>query len=423
MTRRFFASAGKGLAIGLLFAAGAVPGTAFAQQGGLKSYDSNKRDFWTHPPEDWFLGDETEAQKGLAPNPGQPTPTPRAELEKIIQGIKLAPGFKISIWADGVPQARQMAFGDKGTLFVGTFDKGIVHAVVDQDGKKVVRPFIKGLRMPTGVAFRNGSLYVIDIDKLYEYPNAEANLDQAPERKVVYDDMPPYVPHGWKYLIPDKEGWVYIPLGPPCNVCYAPTSVNQYRRVNLKDGMAELVALGIRNSVGGDIDPRTGHLWFTENARDWISDDLPSDKLNHLRKIGLHFGYPYCHQGDLLDPVFGKDKDCKDFEPPALNLGPHVAPLGMKFYTGSQFPPEYQNNIFIAEHGSWNRHQKHGYRIMRVTVDPDGANARQEVFAEGWLDGQDILGRPADILVAPDGSLLVADDQAGAIYRISYAGL
>jgi len=427
---------------------------ASAQAQGLKSYDSNKKDFWTKPPPDWFLGDETEQQKGQAPPSGPPTGASEADLAALVKKIKLpqgfkievwAPGvlqarqmawgdkgtlilatiklpqgFKISIWADDIAQARQMAWGDKGTLFVGTFDKGTVYAVTEQGGKRVVKTFIKGLRMPTGVAFQNGNLYVIDIDKLYEYPNAEANLDAAPEPKVVYDDMPPYVPHGWKYLIKDAEGWFYIPFGPPCNVCYAPTSVNQYRRVDPKTGMAELVAIGIRNSVGGDIDPRTGHLWFTENARDWISDDLPSDKLNHVRKLGLHFGYPYCHQGDLLDPVFGKGKDCKDFEPPALNLGPHVAPLGMKFYTGNQFPPEYKNNIFIAEHGSWNRKEKHGYRIKRVIVDPDGKNAKQEIFAGTWLDGQKITGRPADIVLAPDGSLLVADDQAGAIYQISY---
>jgi glucose/arabinose dehydrogenase len=423
MTWLFAATARLTLAAGALLALGLsayVFESTPAQAQGLKSYDSNKKDFWTKPPDDWFLGDETEQQKGQAPNPGQPLPTPLADLEKTLATIKLPQGFKISVWANDIAQARQMAWGDKGTLFVGTFDKGIVYAVTEQGGKRVVKPFIKGLRMPTGVAFQNGNLYVIDIDKLYEYPNAEANLDAAPQPKVVYDDMPPYVPHGWKYLIKDQEGWFYIPFGPPCNVCYAPTSVNQYRRVDPKTGMAELVAVGIRNSVGGDIDPRTGHLWFTENARDWISDDLPSDKLNHVHKLGLHFGYPYCHQGDLLDPVFGKGKSCKDFEPPALNLGPHVAPLGMKFYTGNQFPAEYKNNIFIAEHGSWNRKEKHGYRIMRVTVDPDGKNAKQEVFAGVWLDGQKIVGRPADIVQAPDGSLLIADDQAGAIYQISY---
>ena len=188
------------------------------------------------------------------------------------------------------------------------------------------------------------------------------------------------------------------------------------------NGQAEVVALGVRNSVGGDIDPRTGDYWFTENARDWISDDLPSDKLNHITRLGQHFGYPYCHQGDLPDPKFNNGHPCSEFTPPVLNLGAHVAPLGMKFYTGNMFPAEYKNNIFIAEHGSWNRHQYQGARIERVVVDPDGKNAKQEVFASGWLTGaQDYSGRPADILQAPDGSILVSDDWAGAIYRISYS--
>ena len=322
MTWLSAAAARLSLATGTIFALGLCfysAGGTPAQAQGLK-YTIRTRRILDQAARRLVLGDETEQQKGQAPNPGQPLPTPLAELEKVLTTIKLPQGFKISVWANDIPQARQMAWR-QGTLFVGTFDKGIVYAVTEQGGKRVVKTFIKGLRMPTGVGFLNGNLYVIDIDKLYEYPNAEANLDAAPQPKVVYDDMPSYVPHGWKYLIPDKEGWFYIPFGPPCNVCYAPTSVNQYRRVDPKTGMAEFVAIGIRNSVGGDIDPRTGHLWFTENARDWISDDLPSDKLNHVHKLGLHFGYPYCHQGDLLDPVFGKGKSCKDFEPPASISG------------------------------------------------------------------------------------------------------
>jgi glucose/arabinose dehydrogenase len=423
MTSRSIGSAGKILAVtaalGLSMCLTGV--SAGAQDKPLKSYDSNKRDFWVHPPSDWFIGDETQAQKGQFPNAGQPTPTPLADLEKNLSAIKLPPGFKITVWAHDIPQARQMAWGPKGTLFVGTFDKGIVYAVTDKGGKREVKTFIKGLRMPTGVAVLDGNLYVVDINKLYEYPNAEANLDAAPQAKVVYDDMPNFVAHGWKYLIPDKEGWFYIPFGPPCNVCYVPPSLSQYRRVNPKNGMAELVAIGIRNSVGGDIDPRTGQLWFTENARDWLGNDKPSDKLNHVAHYGMDFGYPYCHEGDIPDPVFGKGHKCSDFEPPVVKLGAHVAPLGMKFYTGTQFPAEYKNNIFIAEHGSWNRDKKNGYRIERVVVDPDGKNAKQEVFAGTWLDGQKIVGRPADIQLAPDGSLLIADDQAGAIYQISYS--
>ena len=392
-----------------------------AQAQGLKSYDSTKKDFWEHPPADWFLGDETQAQKGLAPDASPALPASMADLEKNLKAIKLPKGFKISVYADGVNSARQMAWGDKGTLFVGSFGVGTVYAITDKDGKKEVKPILKGLKMPTGVAFRDGALYVVDIDKILKYENAEADLDKMPEPKVVYNDMPSYVAHGWKYLTFDKEGRLYVPFGPPCNVCLAPTSLSQVRRINPATGEAELMAIGVRNSVGGDIDPRSGDYWFTENARDWVSDDLPSDKLNHIGKIGAHYGYPYCHQGDMLDPKYGKGRQCSEFTPPALKLGAHVAPLGMKFYTGKQFPAEYSNNIFIAEHGSWNRHKYQGARIMRVTTDPQGKNVKQEVFASGWLTGaKSFSGRPADILLAKDGSILVADDWAGAIYRISY---
>jgi glucose/arabinose dehydrogenase len=253
------------------------------------------------------------------------------------------------------------------------------------------------------------------------YDNPEASLDKMPEPKVVYDDMPSYAAHGWKYIAVDKDGWFYIPFGPPFNIGLPPTSVSQIRRVDPKTGNAELVALGVRNSVGGDVDPRTGKYWFTENARDWLGDNSPSDKLNMISRMGEHFGYPYCHQGDTPDPKFAMGHKCSEFTPPVLKLGDHVAPLGMKFYTGSMFPAEYKNNIFIAEHGSWNRHQYQGARIVRVIVGPDGKNAKQEVFASGWIEGkQTYLGRPADVVLAKDGSLLVADDWAGAIYRISY---
>ena len=400
----------------------AVAGEAIAQDRPLKKYESGTKDFWTNPPPDWFLGDETEQQKGQAPPSGPPTGMSEADLAATMKKIKLPAGFKIEVWAPGVLQARQMAWGDKGTLFVGTFDLGSVYAITDKGGKREVKTVIKGLRMPTGLAFHDGSLYVVDIDKLYKYENAEANLDNLGKGKVVYDDMPPYVAHGWKYIAVDKEGWFYLPFGPPFNIGIPPTSVSQIRRVDPRTGNAEIWALGVRNSVGGDVDPRTGRYWFTENARDWISDDMPSDKLNMISKIGEHFGYPYCHQGDMPDPKFAMGHKCEEFTPPVAKLGAHVAPLGMKFYTGDQFPAEYKNNILIAEHGSWNRAKYQGARIKRVIVGPDGKDAKQEIFAEGWLEGdKNYLGRPADIVVARDGSILVADDWAGAIYRISYS--
>ena len=402
---------------GLLFASG-------ARTEELKSYNSSKKEFWTHPPDDWFMGDETKEQKGTHVLNTLPPPTgfTDAEVEATLKQIKLPPGFKIELWAR-VPAARQMAWGDKGTLFVGSwFGVGKVFAVSDEGGKRTVKPVIEGLTVPTGVAFRDGALYVADINKLYKYADAEANLGSMSKGEVVYDDMPAYVPHGWKYLAFDKNGWLYIPFGPPCNECLPPTSTSQIRHVNPANGLAETVALGVRNSVGGDVDPRTGDYWFSENARDWLGDDIPSDKLNHITKLGEHFGYPYCHQGDIPDPKLAMGHKCSEFSPPALKLGAHMAPLGMKFYTGAQFPADYKNNIILAEHGSWNRHQFQGGRLMRITVDPDGKNAKEVEFASGWIgaDGK-YRGRPNDVLVAKDGSLMVADDFTGSIYRISYA--
>ncbi len=398
-------------------------GAGAARAADLKHYESGTPAFWAHPPADWFLGDETEAQKGLAPPSGPATPASMSDLEDGLKKVKLPKGFKIEVYAAGLPEARQMAWGDNGTLFVGSFGATNVYAVTDEGGKKTVKTIIKGLNMPTGVAFENGSLYVIAINKLLRYDNVEANLDKMPAPVVVYDDMPPYTSHGWKYLAVDhKSGDFYIPFGPPFNIGIPPTSVSQVRRVDPKTGLAEIVALGVRNSVGGDVDPRSGQYWFTENARDWLGDDIPSDKLNHITRMGEHFGYPYCHQGNIPDPKFAEGHKCSEFTAPALNLGAHVAPLGMKFYTGSMFPAEYKDNIFIAEHGSWNRHQYQGDRIERVITDPEGKHIKQEVFAEGWLSGkQDYAGRPTDILLAKDGSMLVADDWAGAVYRISYS--
>jgi glucose/arabinose dehydrogenase len=412
------------LAKTVLVCTAALAVAAFSSQASaqLKSYQSGNKDFWEHPPPDWFLGDETEAQKGLSPPSGPPTGVSDEDLAKLVKKIKLPPGFKIDVWASGVLAARQMAWGDKGTLFVGSFGLGNVYAITDDNGKKTVKTIIKGLKMPTGLAYLNGALYVVDIDKLYKYDDPEAHLDNLGPGKVVYDDMPSYVAHGWKYIAVDKDGWFYLPFGPPFNIGIPPTSVSQIRRVDPKTGNAELVALGVRNSVGGDVDPRSGRYWFTENARDWLGDDVPSDKLNMVAKLGEHFGYPYCHQGDIPDPKFAMGHKCSEFTPPVVKLGAHVAPLGMKFYTGSQFPASYKNAILIAEHGSWNRHKYQGARIVKVTVDPDGKNAKEEVFASGWVEGdQTYLGRPDDIILNKDGSILVADDWAGAIYRISYS--
>jgi glucose/arabinose dehydrogenase len=410
--------------VGLILGGLTFSGSARAADDALVNYNGNTREYWEHPPADWYMGDETASQHGERPYPGQPTPTPHEELVKLVkEHIKLQRGFHIEVWASGLDCVRQMAWGGDGTLYAGCWSDH-VFAISNEGGKRTSKIIIKGLRQPTGIGYANGALYVNDIDKIYKYANIDKTRDN-PKQELVYSDFPPYASHGWKYMVPDPQmpGWFYIPIGPPCNVCLPPSGTAQYRHVNPDLGLSEVVALGQRNSVGGDVDPRTGQLWFSENARDWISDGLPSDKLQHLSKYGEHFGYPYCHQGDLPDPKFNMGHKCSEFTPPALNLGPHVAPLGMKFYNGLQFPPEYRNNIFLAEHGGWNQRVHTGAQIVRIQADPDGLKVTQEPFAWGWIQNNKYWGRPNDVSIVPsDGSMLVSDDQAGAIYRIWYDG-
>ena len=345
-----------------------------------------------------------------------------------LERIRLPPGFEISIFTDEVPGARSLAVG-KEVVFVGTL-QGRVYGVRYQDARATeVRTIASGLNTPNGVALKDAALYIAEISRVIRLPDAERRFEELPRTtpQVVFDRLPNNPGHGWKFIRFGPDGLLYVPVGAPCNVCEpdAQRYANIGRlRVEASSGRGsgyEIFARGVRNSVGFDWDPETHELWFTDNGRDELGDDLPSDELNHAWKPGMNFGFPYCHQGDTPDPRYGKEKPCSEFTPPAAKLGAHVAALGMRFYTGSAFPAAYRRNIFIAEHGSWNRKQKNGYRIQRVIVDPDGKNAKQEVFAGTWLDGQNILGRPADILVAPDGSLLIADDQAGAIYQISYS--
>ena len=337
--------------------------------------------------------------------------------------IRLPPGFQITVFASNVPNARAMAWGDRGTLFVGSRGAGKVYALKHRDGKATrVHTIATDLNMPSGLAFFKGALYVAAVDRILRYDDIEAwlavNAAGAPRPAVVSDKFPGETHHGWKYLRFSPDGWLYVPVGAPCNVCEPGERHGLIARIRPDGSGYEAYARGVRNSVGFDFDPVTGELWFTDNGRDSMGDDLPSDELNHAPRAGMHFGFPYCHQGDTPDPGYA-GRPCSEFTPPAAKLGPHVASLGMRFYTGTQFPPEYRNNIFIAEHGSWDRASKIGYRVKRVIVE-GGKAVRQEVFAEGWLQGQSAWGRPADIEVMADGSLLVADDHAGAIYRISY---
>jgi glucose/arabinose dehydrogenase len=340
-----------------------------------------------------------------------------------IETIRLPPGFTIEVYADHVPNARGMALGKNGTLFAGTRAQGDVYAVIDKDGDHradQVLTIASGLRMPVGVAFRNGSLYVSAVDRILRFDEIEQRLTKPPSPVTITDLLPKDTHHGWKFIAFGPDGKLYVPVGAPCNICEPdPNRYAIISRLNPDGSGYEVVARGVRNSVGFDWDPGTRDLWFTDNGRDYLGDHQPPDELNHASKAGLHFGYPYCHGGTIEDPEYGNKHACREFTAPALNLGPHVASLGMRFYTGTMFPEEYRNQIFIAEHGSWNRSSKIGYRITLASRD-DHNVLRYSVFAEGWLHGEKAWGRPVDLLVMPDGALLVSDDSAGVIYRISY---
>ncbi len=336
--------------------------------------------------------------------------------------LQVPVGFTIAAYHADVPNARALARGDQGTIFVGSRGEGVVYALRDEDGDQVAdRRWIiaRGLEMPTGLAFRDGDLYVSEVSRVLRLRGIEQKLDRPPRPEVVRDDFPADRHHGWKYLRFGPDGLLYVPIGAPCNICdedgYAVIT-----RLDPDGTGREVVARGVRNTVGFDFHPDTGQLWFTDNGRDWLGDDLPPDELNCAPRTGLHFGYPFCHGGTVADPDFGDQRACDEFTPPVQQLGAHVAALGMRFYTGGMFPPEYRGRVFIAEHGSWNRSEPVGYRVTMVTLE-DGRAVAYEPFATGWLDGDTVHGRPADVLVMPDGALLVSDDHAGVVYRIFFA--
>ena len=351
--------------------------------------------------------------------------TPDNELSKKfnLDKIKLPEGFSIEVYAE-VPNARSLCWGAKGTLFVGNSREDNVYAVIDTDkngkGDKVF-VIAKDLNMPNGVAFKDGSLYVSALDKIYRYDNIEDQLDNPPVGVLVTDKYPDKSHHGWKFIAFGPDGKLYVPVGAPCNVCDEKDSIYaSITTINADGSGREIFARGIRNSVGFDWHPVTKELWFTDNGRDLMGDDVPFCELNNAPKKGIHFGFPYVHQGDILDPVFGKGKNTTDYTTPALKVGPHVAPLGMKFYTGNMFPAAYKNQVFICEHGSWNRSKKAGYKIGIATLEGNKV-VNYKTFADGFLQPSDkVNGRPVDCIVAADGALLVSDDYAGVVYRISY---
>jgi glucose/arabinose dehydrogenase len=353
-----------------------------------------------------------------------PTPATAGDDSQWLSQIKLPPGFHIALYTDKTPNARSMALGDDGTVYVGTMSEGKVYAVRDndRDGRAdQVLTLASGLNAPNGVAYLKGDLYVAEIERIVKLPQIAASLANPPKPQLVYGGYPSDWHHGWKYLKAGPDGKLYVPVGAPCNICKPEKDIYaSLTRLDPDGSHFEIVAHGIRNTVGFDWHPQTGQLYFNDNGRDWLGDDLPPEELNRLDKPGQHFGYPYCHAGKIADPEFGEQRPCSDFIPPVWTYPAHVAPLGLHFYRGSQFPEAYRGQLFVAQHGSWNRSTPQGYRLAVVKFR-DGQPVADEVFADGWLElNEKVLGRPVDVLELPDGSLLVSDDRRGAIYRISY---
>lgn len=341
--------------------------------------------------------------------------------------LNLPEGFQIEVYARGVDGARSMAMGDNGTLFVGTRTENNVYAIQDTDGdfKADNIMVLDTMEVPNGIAMRNGDLYVAQVGSLWKYPNIEKQLGGDLEKELIYDDFPTEFHHGWKYIAFGPDDKLYVPVGAPCNICNRTDEDERFATISRMDpdgSNREIYARGVRNSVGFTWHPDTKEMWFTDNGRDMLGDDIPPCELNKVTEVGQHFGYPFCHGGIVKDPEFGDLHPCSDFVSPALQLDAHVAPLGIKFYTGNMFPSEYKGKAFIAEHGSWNRSKKVGYRIMMVNIE-DGEAVSTEPFIDGWLNEveQKATGRPVDILLLKDGSMLISDDYGDAIYRVSYS--
>jgi glucose/arabinose dehydrogenase len=337
--------------------------------------------------------------------------------------LKLPAGFKIEIFAE-VDNARSLAISPSGIVYVGNRNSDKVYALKDSDGDfKADKKWViaSGLNMPNGVAFKDGDLYVAEVSRVIKFPNIESNL-QAPGKPVIVNDQfPTETHHGWKYIAFGPDGKLYVPVGAPCNICESKDEIYaSITRMNSDGTGREVFASGVRNTVGFTWHPTTKQLWFTDNGRDMMGDDIPNCELNVAEKAGSHFGYPYCHEGSVKDPEFGK-RNCSEFVSPVQKMGPHVAPLGLKFYTGEMFPEAYKNQLFVARHGSWNRSKKSGYDVALVKLE-NNTSKGSESFISGWLDDgtQKAWGRPVDVLQLKDGSLLVSDDQANVIYRVSY---
>lgn len=332
-------------------------------------------------------------------------------------------GFQVTVFSDELSEARSLALSENGTVFVGTRDGNAVYGLRDenQDGRAEESHVIaSGLNTPNGVAVHDGDLYVAEISRVLRFANIEENLSRPPDPTVVTDAFPSDEHHGWKYIDVGPNDSLYVPVGAPCNTCDEGDPYAAIHRIALDGSGRTIVARGVRNTVGFDWHPETHRLWFTDNGRDWLGDNRPPDELNRLASPGQHFGYPYVHGTDILDPEYGEGRDPAAYIPPVQELGPHVAALGMTFYTGMQFPDEYHGQVFIAEHGSWNRSDKIGYRVTLVRLNEEGAATSYEPFVTGWLQDGENWGRPVDVIQTSEGALLVSDDQTGTIYRVTY---
>ena len=334
--------------------------------------------------------------------------------------LKLPPGFNIEVYAAGMANARSLAEGDKGTVFVGSRAVDKVYAIVNKDGKRSVKIVASGLYRPNGVAFLNGTLYIAELSKISKIDKVEDVIDSPPKPTVIYDNLPKDEAHGWKFIAIGPDHKLYVPVGQPGNNVLHDDAHGQIRRINLDGSGAEVVALGVRNTVGFDWNPVNKQLYFTDNGRDWMSEDVPEDELNRVSKVGEDFGAPYCYQGNISDPEFGWGHSCSEFTAPVGLMGPHSASLGMRFYTGDMFPKSYKNAIIVARHGSWNRSKKFGGDVVVVKLKKDGTVKSMEPLVTGFLENNNYVGRPVDVMQLKDGSLLVSDDWNGAVYRITY---
>lgn len=371
------------------------------------------------PPGSPLIGrPDGEAASKLAPVGGPPIATAADKLP--VTKLKVPAGFNVEVYAAGMANARSMTEGDKGTVFVGSRNVDKVYAITNKDGKRAVKVLASGLYRPNGVAFHKGTLFIAELSKISKIDNVEDNLDSPPKPTMIYDNLPKDEAHGWKFIGVGPDNKLYVPVGQPGNNVLHDDAHGQIRRMNLDGSGAEVVALGVRNTVGFDWNPETKQLYFTDNGRDWLSESVPEDELNRVTKVGEDFGAPYCYQGNIVDAEFGWGKNCKDYTAPVGLMGPHTASLGMRFYTGKMFPGAYKNAIFVARHGSWNKSAKTGGDIALVKLNKDGTVKSVESFLTGFIEDNKYVGRPVDVMQMKDGSLLVSDDWNGAVYRISY---